>query len=80
MKINENLYKIDFFRIHSVLNVDFDESYAFLIIILNDFARILNDFQQFWRVFDGLGLAEPWKWRIFIKKMKINDTKIEKFF
>ena len=31
MKIDENQCKIDFFRIHSVLNVDFDESYAFLL-------------------------------------------------
>ena len=70
MKINENQCKINFFRIHSVLNVDFDESYAFLLsfwMILLKCWRVFKDFEGFSNILEGFW----WFWDG--KSMKINE-------
>ena len=81
MKINENQCKINFFRIHSVLNVDFDESYAFLLsfwMILLRFWSIFNNFGGFsmdlgWASHENGGFSEKIE-----KKMRKNRKKISK--
>ena len=48
MKINKKQYKIEFFCIHSVPNVDFDKNYVFVL----SFYMILHIFQS---IFNGFG-------------------------
>ena len=69
IKINRNQYKINFFRIHSVLNVDFVSSYAFFSLfcmILHIFWRILYDYRGFLVVLGWKIIENQWK------SMKIN--------
>ena len=68
MKINENRYKIDFFRIHSVLNVDFDESYAFF----HRFVWFFTDFKGFSMILEVFLMDLGWD--IKGKSMKINEN------
>ncbi len=70
---------MEFFRVHSGSNVDFDENYVFLL----SFCMILHRFWRIFTDFGGISMGLEWNFKKnsgFSEKNRKNAKKIEKMF